>query len=72
LEKSVLAGTKVEDKQFVVLTELLMVQLLKLDGIEAEGEARAQRKAEVQWSLDTLSYCFFWNLISRELWQMHA
>uniref|UniRef100_M8BWI5 Uncharacterized protein n=1 Tax=Aegilops tauschii TaxID=37682 RepID=M8BWI5_AEGTA len=46
LEKSVLAGKKVEDKEFVVLTELLMVQLLKLDGIEAEGEARAQRKAE--------------------------
>jgi hypothetical protein len=72
LEKSVLAGTKVEDKQFVVLTELLMVQLLKLDGIEAEGEARAQRKAEVQWSLNTRSYCYFWNLINRELWQMHA
>lgn len=51
-----LAGRKVEDKEFVVLTELLMVQLLKLDGIEAEGEARAQRKAEVQWSL---RYCYF-------------
>ena len=47
LEKSVLGGRKVEDKEFVVLTELLMMQLLKLDGIEAEGEARAQRKAEV-------------------------
>jgi hypothetical protein len=53
LEKSVLAGTKVVDKEFVVLTELLMVQLLKLDGIEAEGEARAQRKAEVRRSLNT-------------------
>lgn len=42
-----LGGRKVEDKEFVVLTELLMMQLLKLDGIEAEGEARAQRKAEV-------------------------
>ena len=48
-----LAGRKVEDKEFVVLAELLMVQLLKLDGIEAEGEARAQRKAEVQWLLST-------------------
>jgi len=47
LEKSVLGGRKVEDKEFVVLTELLMMQLLKLDGIEAEREARAQRKAEV-------------------------
>ncbi|XP_062225046.1 BAG family molecular chaperone regulator 4-like [Phragmites australis] len=47
LEKCVIGGRKVEDKEFVVLTELLMMQLLKLDGIEAEGEARAQRKAEV-------------------------
>ncbi|EEE55622.1 hypothetical protein OsJ_03960 [Oryza sativa Japonica Group] len=48
LEKSVFAGRKIEDKDFVVLTELLMMELLKLDGIEAEGEARAQRKAEVR------------------------
>ncbi|KAM5560489.1 hypothetical protein ABKV19_021580 [Rosa sericea] len=40
-------GTKVSDKDFAVLTELLMRQLLKLDGIKAEGEARVQRKAEV-------------------------
>ena len=40
-------GTKVEEKEFDVLTELLMRQLLKLDGIEAEGEAKMQRKAEV-------------------------
>jgi hypothetical protein len=45
----VLAGRKLEDKEFLVLTELLMMQLLKLDGIEAEGEVRAQRKAEVQF-----------------------
>lgn len=40
-------GTKVAEKEFVVSTELLMRQLLKLDGIEAEGEAKMQRKAEV-------------------------
>lgn len=40
-------GTKVSDKEFEVSTELLMRQLLNLDGIEAEGEARAERKAEV-------------------------
>ena len=40
-------GTEVSDKEFVVSTELLMRQLLKLDGIEAEGEAKLQRKAEV-------------------------
>ncbi|KAK9986165.1 hypothetical protein SO802_031116 [Lithocarpus litseifolius] len=48
LEGAVNGGTKVEEKEFVVLTELLMRQLLKLDGIEAEGEAKMQRKAEVR------------------------
>lgn len=43
----VLGSTKVRDREFAVSTELLMRQLLNLDGIEAEGEARAQRKAEV-------------------------
>lgn len=38
---------KVDEKEFTVLSELLMVQLLKLDGIEAEGEAKVQRKNEV-------------------------
>lgn len=45
-------GRKVSDKEFEISTELLMRQLLKLDGIEAEGEARVQRKAEV-----CISYC---------------
>ena len=35
------------DKEFVVLTELLMMQLLKLDSIEADGEAKVQRRIEV-------------------------
>ncbi|PIA32397.1 hypothetical protein AQUCO_04500182v1 [Aquilegia coerulea] len=48
LESAVRNGTKVDEKEFVVLTELLMVQLLKLDGIEADGEARVQRKNEVR------------------------
>ncbi|KAL5974992.1 hypothetical protein ACLOJK_031668 [Asimina triloba] len=39
-------GTKVADQEFLVLIELLMMQLLKLDGIEAEGEAKMQRRSE--------------------------
>lgn len=35
--------------------ELLMRQLLKLDGIKVDGEARVQRKAEVGFS----SFTFF-------------
>ncbi|OAY83489.1 BAG family molecular chaperone regulator 4 [Ananas comosus] len=48
LESAVREGKKVADKEFVVLTELLMVQLLKLDSIEAEGEAKVQRRIEVR------------------------
>ncbi|KAK9159144.1 hypothetical protein Scep_005718 [Stephania cephalantha] len=48
LESSVRNGTKVVEKEFNVLTELLMVQLLNLDGIEAEGEAKVQRRIEVR------------------------
>jgi hypothetical protein len=40
-------GTKVADKEIVVLTELLMVELLNLDSIEADGEAKVQRRVEV-------------------------
>ncbi|KAB2013804.1 hypothetical protein ERO13_D09G162500v2 [Gossypium hirsutum] len=47
LEKAVNSGTKVSDEEFDVSAELLMRELLKLDGIEAEGEAKLQRKAEV-------------------------
>lgn len=47
LEVFVHDGTELEEKKFMEPTELLMRQLLKLDGIEAQGEARVQRKAEV-------------------------
>ncbi|KAG1338040.1 BAG family molecular chaperone regulator 4 [Cocos nucifera] len=47
LESAVHSGTKVAEKEFVVLTELLMMQLLKLDSIEAEGDAKVKRGTEV-------------------------
>ncbi|KAK9127366.1 hypothetical protein Syun_016163 [Stephania yunnanensis] len=47
LESVMHSETKLDEKEFVVLTELLMLQLLKLDGIEAEGEAKVQRRVEV-------------------------
>ncbi|KAF1883885.1 hypothetical protein Lal_00038379 [Lupinus albus] len=46
LEVAVDSGISVSDKEFIVFTELFMRQLLKLDGIEAEGEAKLQRKTE--------------------------
>ncbi|CAI9097281.1 OLC1v1033669C1 [Oldenlandia corymbosa var. corymbosa] len=48
LEAVINAGSKVDDKQIVYVTEMLMRQLLKLDTIEAEGEGRIQRKQEVR------------------------
>ncbi|XP_058088445.1 BAG family molecular chaperone regulator 4-like isoform X1 [Magnolia sinica] len=47
LEVIMHGGTKVAEKEFVVLTELFMVQLLNLDSIDAEGEAKVQRRSEV-------------------------
>lgn len=43
-------GTMIDEKDIVYLTEMLMRQLLKLDGIDAEGEGRVQRKMEVRIS----------------------
>ncbi|PHU13683.1 hypothetical protein BC332_14888 [Capsicum chinense] len=47
IEGALKRGTRVEDREFVLLTELFMIQLLTLDSIEAEGEARTQRRKEV-------------------------
>ncbi|XP_057741256.1 BAG family molecular chaperone regulator 4-like [Arachis stenosperma] len=57
LEAAINGGNKASEKEFLVLTELLMKQLLKLDTIKAEGESKLQRKAEVrrvQSLVDTL------------------
>ncbi|PIN11289.1 hypothetical protein CDL12_16111 [Handroanthus impetiginosus] len=48
LEGVVDGGTKVDEKEIIYLSEMLMRQLLKLDGIEAEGEGRVQRRMEVR------------------------
>lgn len=47
MERTVNGGSKVAEKEFVILTELLMVQLLKLDSIVADGEAKVLRRIEV-------------------------
>ncbi|MFQ6623329.1 hypothetical protein Gotur_001686 [Gossypium turneri] len=47
IEVAVNSGTKIAAEEFDVSAELLMRELLKLDGIEAEGEAKLKRKAEV-------------------------
>ncbi|KAH7285694.1 hypothetical protein KP509_33G041400 [Ceratopteris richardii] len=48
LDQLISSGRRVTDHEFSVLTELLMQQLLELDTIEAEGEAKVQRRIEVR------------------------
>lgn len=48
LKKVICEGHKVLQKDLVFIVEMLERQLLKLDGIKAEGEGRVQRKMEVR------------------------
>ncbi|KAJ7567202.1 hypothetical protein O6H91_02G136600 [Diphasiastrum complanatum] len=48
IERNVETGSKVPETDFDVLTEMLMRQLLKLDSIEADGDAKVQRKLQVR------------------------
>lgn len=48
VEAAVKSGRRVKDSAIAEPTELLMCQLLKLDSIEAEGEAKSQRRILVR------------------------
>ncbi|KAG6429524.1 hypothetical protein SASPL_107576 [Salvia splendens] len=48
LETVISKGGKVVDKDLVNLIELLMNQLLKLDGVVADGDVKLQRKMQVR------------------------
>ncbi|GER34971.1 BAG family molecular chaperone regulator 2 [Striga asiatica] len=48
LESVISKGAKVAEKDIVNLIELLMNQLLKLDGIIADGDVKLQRKMQVR------------------------
>ncbi|KAK1321895.1 BAG family molecular chaperone regulator 1 [Acorus calamus] len=48
LESLILKGTKVAEKEVLNLIELLMTQLIKLDGIIADGDAKQQRRLQVK------------------------
>lgn len=47
IETVISRGGKVVDKDVLNVTELLMNQLLKLDGITADGDAKLQKKIQV-------------------------
>lgn len=47
LELIITKGGKVAEKDVLSLIELLMNQLLKLDGIMADGDVKLQRKMQV-------------------------
>lgn len=48
VEAAVKSGKRLRDKAIAEPTELLMCQLLKLDGIKAEGDAKSQRRILVR------------------------
>ncbi|XP_044468052.1 BAG family molecular chaperone regulator 1 [Mangifera indica] len=48
LESIITKGGKVAEKDFLGVIELLMNQLLKLDGIMADGDVKLQRKMQVR------------------------
>lgn len=48
IESIISKGGKVAEKQVVNLTELLMNELLKLDGIVADGDVKLQRRLQVK------------------------
>ena len=54
--KSVQLGNPVKDKDLLILSELLMRELLKLDAIQGEGEVKQDRRAAVRFSQRLLSF----------------
>ncbi|KAL8216674.1 hypothetical protein R6Q57_023511 [Mikania cordata] len=48
LEREIYGGKKVEEKLLLNLIELLMSQLIKLDGIVADGDVKLQRRMQVK------------------------
>lgn len=49
LEREIYGEKKVDEKVLLNLIELLMSQLIKLDGIVAEGDVRLQRRMQVDF-----------------------
>ncbi|KAI3822184.1 hypothetical protein L1987_09768 [Smallanthus sonchifolius] len=48
LEREIYGGKKVDEKVLLNLIELLMSQLIKLDGIVADGDVKLQRRMQVK------------------------
>ena len=59
MESIINRGGKVVETDVLTLIELLMNQLLKLDGIMADGDVKLQRKMQVCCSTVTCELCLF-------------
>lgn len=59
LESVISKGGKVAEKDVLNLIEMLMNQLLKLDGIMADGDVKLQRKMQVSLSRRDYISCFY-------------
>lgn len=58
MEATANSGKKIKEMDIETLTELLMTQLIKLDGIVAEGDLKQQRRTQV-YTIHTLLTFFF-------------
>lgn len=61
LETIISKGGKVVETDVLSLIEKLMNQLLKLDGIVADGDVKLQRKMQVRFSKQSLVHFFLFN-----------
>lgn len=64
-------GEKAAEKDVLNLTELLMTQLIKLDGIMAEGDVKLQRRMQVQifWTcLDVPQIAIILDFLAKLIW----
>ena len=59
LEGLVNNGKKVVENNITGLTELLMRQLVKVDGITTDGDAKVQRRLQVISSANLIFYLVF-------------
>jgi hypothetical protein len=72
LETIVAKGGKVVDADVVALTEALMNELVKLDSVAAEGEAKVQRRMQVSACAEHQVFLPFLARIQRDLPELHT
>ena len=68
LEGLVNNGKKVVENNITGLTELLLRQMVKVDGITADGDAKVQRRLQVISSANLIFYLVFYIMRNKVLY----